>query len=133
MAAPKLRVLRGGKLTPVKSKRRRKKPVPKNPDAHMPAGVVFETISIYGEGESNIAHRHRVTLRKKGGIGENLYDYGAREYLVGDVSEYLGGKKWSKARFGMVPTEYVTSITHYEDEGVKHVGIVGRGDGHQGD
>lgn len=130
--AAKLRVYQGGKSAP-KPKRRRRKPVPKNPDAHMPAGVVFETVSIYVEGEGNIAHRHRITMLRKGGIAENLYDYGAREYITGNVSEFMGGKKWSKPRFGIVPTEYVTSITHYEDEGVKHVGIVGRGDGHASD
>lgn len=128
-AVTKLRAIRGGKAQkPTQTRRKRKKPAPKNLDHAMPAGVTFETTSIYGEGAENFAYRHRVRLRNKGGIAENLYDYGAQEYLVGDVSECIGVNKWSKPRFGMVPTTHIAAII-LVDEGEKpHVGIVGRRD-----
>lgn len=91
-------------------RRNRRKPAPKNIDHALLAGVVFEVQSIYGEGESNFAYRHRIRLRNKGGVAENLYDYGALEYLVGDVSECAGVNKWSKATFGMIPTAHVVCV-----------------------
>lgn len=90
--------------------------MPKNPDHTWLAGTVVETTSIYGEGEGNYAHRHRIVLRQKGGLAENLYDYGAREYLVGDVSEMVGPKKWTPSALGMIPTEFVVSIVLHKPE-----------------
>lgn len=96
-------------------RKRRRRPVPKTPDHALLAGVVFELQSIYGEGEGNFAYRHRVVLPRKGGIAENLYDYGANEYLVGLVSECVGVNKWSKFSFGMLPTAHVVCIRQVVD------------------
>lgn len=101
---------------------RRKKPVTKCMDSGLSAGVVFELQSIYGEGESNFAYRHRVRLRNKGGISENLYDYGANEYLVGDVCESIGVNKWSRPTFGMVPTAHIACIRQIPDDKLFEVG-----------
>lgn len=110
--------LRGSKrqAPAVRRRKRRAKPEPKNLDHIWPVGTVVETTSIYGEGSENFAHRHRITLRNKGGIAENMYDYGAREYLAGDISEMIGPKKWTPLRLGIIPTESIVSIILHEDD-----------------
>lgn len=100
---------------PVTRKRKRAKPAPKNIDHAFEAGVTFEVQSIYGEGSDNFAYRHRVRLHNKGGLAENMYDYGAHEYLVGDVSESIGVNKWSKPKFGILPTAHMVAIVLVEE------------------
>lgn len=103
------------------ARRRKKKPAPKNLDHAFIAGTLLEVQSIYGEGEANFAYRHRVRLRNKGGIAENLYDYGAHEYLCGDVQECIGVNKWSKPTFGMIPTAHLVCIREIVEDEPKRV------------
>lgn len=110
-----LKTRRATTKKPTTRKRKRAKPAPKNIDHEFLAGVVFETMSIYGEGAENFAYRHRIRLRNKGGLAENMYDYGAHEYLVGDVSESIGVNKWSKPKFGLIPTTHIAAIVLVDD------------------
>jgi len=115
MAQRPFKVYEGGKAATKKTATRKKKrtrneAIDGNDPRRNVEGRVFEIVSSLAEGEDAHCTRVRVRLLRKGGIGNNLYDFGNTEYLAGMISEMLGPKKWTPYGYGLFPTDCIGFI-----------------------